>query len=117
MSDRDPVPISSAHAPAFAVRSERIGDTHTVAPSGELDLATAPELEAELLRIEATDAARVVLDLSGLRFIDTTGIRLVLSADARSRADSNRLELLRPADSVFRVFVICGCADRLPFTG
>ena len=51
-------------------------------------------------------------DLSGLRFIDTTGIRLVLSADARSRADSNRLELLRPADSVFRVFVICGFAAR-----
>jgi anti-sigma B factor antagonist len=100
---------------AFAVRSERDGAAHTIAPSGELDLATAPDLEAELLRVEATDADSIMLDLSALQFIDSTGIRLVLMADARSRADSDRLRLLRPRAGVFRVFEICGIADRLPF--
>lgn len=99
----------------FTLRSERDGDTHRIAPTGELDLATAPALEAELLRVEATDVAAIVLDLSSLDFIDSTGIRLVVMADARSRADSRRLSLLRPSDGVFRVFVICGLADRLPF--
>jgi len=42
-------------------------------------------------------------------------MRLVVMADARSRADSNRLSLVRPSDDVFRVFVIRGMADRLPF--
>ena len=65
--------------------------------------------------VEATDAKPIVLDLSGLDFIDSTGVQLVIMADARSRADSNRLSLLRPSHGVFRVFVICGVADRLPF--
>ena len=99
----------------LTLRSERDGDTHRISPCGELDLATAPDLEAELLRVEATDADAIVLDLSGLDFIDSSGIRLVVMADARSRADSNRLSLLRPRDGVFRAFVICGVAERLPF--
>ena len=51
----------------------------------------------------------------GQEFVDSTGIRVVVIADTRSRADANRLSLLRPSDGVFRVFVICGMADRLPF--
>ena len=119
MSEHEPSTESRADFPptvgTFTLRSERDGGTHRISPSGELDLATAPDLEAELLRVEATDADAIVLDLSGLDFIDSTGIRLVVMADARSRADSNRLSLLRPSDGVFRVFVICGMADRLPF--
>jgi anti-sigma B factor antagonist len=102
-------------AGAFTVRSERDGGTHRIAPTGELDLATAADVEAELLRVEATDAEAIVLDLSGVDFIDSSGIRLIVTADARSRADSNRLSLVRPSDGVFRVFEICGVADRLPF--
>jgi anti-sigma B factor antagonist len=119
MPDREPSSGSRADflrtVGTLTLRSQRDGGTHTISPSGELDLATAPGLEAELLRVEATDAETIVLDLSGLDFIDSTGIRLVVMADARSRADSDRLSLVRPSDGVFRVFVICGMADRLPF--
>ena len=101
--------------PGFTLRSERDGTTHTISLSGELDIATAPELEAELLRVEATDAHSIKLDLSALEFIDTTGIRVILEADARSRTDSDRLVLVRPNARVLRVFQICGMADRLPF--
>jgi anti-sigma B factor antagonist len=119
MSDRDPSLEPGAELvhklPGFALRSERGGAVHTIEPSGELDIATAPEFEAELLRVEATDAHTIVLDLSALEFIDTTGIRLILEAGARSRSDGHRLVLLRPGARVFRVFEICGMADRLPF--
>jgi anti-anti-sigma regulatory factor len=40
-----------------------------------------------------------VLDLSGLDFIGSTGVKVIVAADARSRADSNRLVLLRQATS------------------
>jgi anti-anti-sigma factor len=82
------------------VRSERDGVVHTIGLVGELDLATAREAERELKRVEATDASSIILDLSGLTFIESTGVRLVLSALARSRADSNRLTLLRGPGTV-----------------
>jgi len=99
----------------LTLHSERDGDTHAITVSGELDLASAPDLEAELLAVEATDARTIMLDLVGLQFIDSTGLRLLLNAQARSRADSNRLVLLRPTDGVFRVLEIAGLANRLPF--
>jgi anti-sigma B factor antagonist len=95
--------------------SERDGDMHVIAVSGELDLANGNELQRELLRVEATDARSIVVDLSGLQFMDSTGIRVLLSADARSRADSNRLTLLRGPAAVQRVLELTGVVDLLPF--
>jgi anti-sigma B factor antagonist len=97
------------------VHSERIGVVHTVSIVGELDLANVDQLEHELLRVEATDALTIILDLSGLTFVDSTGLRAILRAHARSRADSNRLALLRGPTSVQRLFEICGVSELLPF--
>jgi anti-anti-sigma factor len=99
----------------LTISSERDGDLHTVELEGELDLATAPGVEQELERVEATDAAAIILDLSGLTFIDSTGIRLVLAAARRSRADSNRLTLLRGTAAVQRAFEISGVEALLSF--
>ncbi len=99
----------------FRVCSERVGVVHTVSIVGELDLANAEQLERELLRVEATDALTIIVDLSGLTFMDSTGLRAVLRAHARSRADSNRLALLRGPASVQRLFELCGVSELLPF--
>ena len=66
-------------------------------------------------RAEASDAREIVLDLSNLAFLDSTGLRLVIHADARSRSDGNRLRLLRGTPPVHRLFELCGLTDRLPF--
>ena len=99
----------------LVLESERDGDTHALALSGELDIASVPAVQEELERIEATDAGAILVDLSGIRFIDSTGLRLLLMAQARSRADSDRLVLLRPPEHVMRVVTLAGVADRLPF--
>ena len=99
----------------LTVCSERDGVLHTISVQGELDLATADLLERELVRVEGTDALSIVLDLSGLTFVDSTGVRLLISAHARSRADSNRLTLLRGPSSVQRVFELTGVLNILPF--
>jgi anti-anti-sigma factor len=99
----------------LTVRSEREGDVHTISLSGELDLATVDELERELERVEATDAASIVLDLSQLSFMDSTGVRLLVSAHARSRADSHRLTMLRGGRAVQRVLKLSGIDTLLPF--
>ena len=95
--------------------SQREGDVQTICLSGELDLANTEGVQRELQRVEATDVEAIIVDLSGLTFMDSSGVRLVVSADARSRADSDRLTLLRGPASVQRVFALSGFEDRLPF--
>ena len=95
--------------------SEREGDVHTICLFGELDLATAERVQHGFEHAEASDAEAIVLDLSGLTFIDSTGVRLLLLAHARSRADSDRLVLLRGPAAVQRVFELTGIVERLPF--
>jgi len=97
------------------LRSERDDDEHVITLSGELDLDGAERVAVELQRAEATDVRRIVLDLSGLRFIDSSGIRLILAADARSRTDGDRLALIRGPRPVQRVFELTGVTERLPF--
>jgi anti-sigma B factor antagonist len=66
---------------AFSVRIEPHGEATVVVPTGELDLATAPALEAALARaFESAGAERVVLDLRELEFIDSSGLRTLLTA-------------------------------------
>lgn len=87
---------------------------HVIAPGGELDLESAKALDDELVRVERTDAAQIVVDLSGLKLIDSVGIAVLIKAAARSRAH-DRLRILRGADSVHRPFELSGLASRLPF--
>ena len=99
----------------LSLRSERDGEIHTISVAGELDLSNAADVEQELVAVERTGVATVLLDLSGLRFMDTSGIRLLLTADARARANGHRLGVRRPPANVMRVLTIAGIADRLPF--
>ncbi len=65
---------------AFTVRVEEHAGAAVVVPTGELDLATAPALEAALTRAFGAAAGRVVLDLRELEFIDSSGLRTLLTA-------------------------------------
>jgi anti-sigma B factor antagonist len=99
---------------SLALRSERDGETHVLELIGELDLDGAPRLEEELRRVEASDANVIIVDLGALEFIDSTGIRLLLMAADRCRADG-RLTLLKGPRQVHRVFEITDLVERLPF--
>ena len=99
----------------LSVRSRRDDDVHTIALAGEMDLANASDVERELIRAEATNATKIVIDLSELTFMDSTGIRLLITAHARARTDGNRLVLIRPPARVFRVLCIAGVDGLLPF--
>jgi len=84
---------------------------------GELDLASAPQMEEGLAAAAKMNPARVLVDLTNLAFIDSTGLRLLLQADARAREHGYEL-VLRPGDpSVQRVFEVTGALDVLRFEG
>jgi len=96
--------------------SERDGAIHSLILDGELDLANAGKVDQELRRVEATDAGVILVDLAGLSFIDSTGIRVLITAAARSRHDS-RLVIECPNALVLRVLRLAGVAPLLPLCG
>ena len=80
---------------------------------GELDLSTASKAEEELRRAEAAEPGLLVLDLSGLTFLDSTGLRLIVTADHRAREQGRRLAVVKGPDTVQRVFSITRLDERL----
>lgn len=108
------MPEPGSHRP-LSVDTIRHGDRSVIAPVGDLDLSSAATLEAEVHAAEATGVERIIIDLSGLTFMDSTGLRLLLQAAARSRADSNRLGFVRGSRRVQRVFELTSTEDMLPF--
>jgi anti-sigma B factor antagonist len=95
------------------VRTEdRKGLVH-MALVGELDLSSVAKVQEELRRVEASSPATVVVDLSKLTFLDSTGLRCIVTADERARADGRRVVIVRGPDAVQRVFAITRLDDRL----
>jgi anti-sigma B factor antagonist len=104
----------SSRSPAFGVRARAYERAHVVAPSGELDLFSVEELKAALAgRPEPCDA--VVLDLRGLTFFDTSGMRLVVETMQELGTAGIRFAILRGGPGVQRLFAIARLEDRLPF--
>jgi anti-anti-sigma factor len=92
---------------------DRVGSAVVVAVAGELDLATAPILQERISAAEALAPPLLVLDLRELTFLDSTGLRIVLAADAAARRDARRLVVVRGSDPVHRVFLIALLDKRL----
>ena len=66
----------------LSVSVEVDGDAVKLAPRGEMDLATADVVDRELQKAEASDARRIILDLSGVEFIDSTGLKVLVARPA-----------------------------------
>ena len=81
--------------------------------SGEFDLSSATLIEDVLKEIEEKRPEVLVLDLRELTFMDSTGLRVMVSADARARDDSRRLAIVQGPEAVHRVFRITGLDDHL----
>ena len=100
--------------PEFAVSAESVGSAYVVMPVGELDLGTVDELRATLAA-RPDVCHRLVLDLSGLTFFDTSGMRLVVETLQEADRTGISLALVRGPEDVQRLFALAGMDDRLPF--
>jgi anti-sigma B factor antagonist len=101
-------------APGFSVRARADGDRDTLAIVGELDLATAPELEARAEQLCA-EGRELVLDLSELAFIDSTGLLAILKTRELCAERRCGFFLIPGPPSVQRLFELTDLLDRLPF--
>jgi anti-sigma B factor antagonist len=86
-----------------------------VAPHGELDLATAPQVAQRLRDLCESGFEHIVLDLRAVRFMDSSGLRLVMREDAAARAEGRTFRIVPGPPAVQRLFELTCVLDRLQF--
>jgi anti-sigma B factor antagonist len=82
----------------------------TVIATGEIDLYTAPKLQTDLAVIidGVGPATRVVIDMSGVEFCDSTGMNVLLSCLRQVRGRGGELELAAPRPAVKKILQVTG---------
>lgn len=99
----------------FEIESVREQDGARLALSGELDIATVPRVEAAVNATLTAEVRMLTIDLSGLGFVDSSGLRLFIVLDQRAASEGWALRLIRPAEHVLKVFRVSGVEENLPF--
>ena len=94
----------------LSVSSRYQGDHVIVTAAGEIDLYTAPKLQTDLAAIidEAAPAARIVIDMSGVEFCDSTGMNVLLSCLRHVRERGGELELAAPRPAIMKILGVTG---------
>jgi anti-sigma B factor antagonist len=94
--------------PPFRVTMSGTAGRAVISLEGELDLATAPQLRERLVALAERDDTDIVLDLTDLNFVDSTGLSVLVMALNRSRAAGRSITLRNPSASVMRILEITG---------
>ena len=97
--------------PPLEVLEARLAGAPGVAVRGELDLATAPLLAERLEEAIRESRGAFVADLSGLGFLDSSGVHALLRALALLGREDRQLALVCPPGPVRRVLAQAGVAD------
>jgi anti-sigma B factor antagonist len=112
-ADRTGSAAAVARPRPLLVDVRRRNDVAIVQPHGELDLATVETLQAALDGVEKP--GRLVLDLRGLTFIDSTGLHLLVALDRRAQRDGFQLTLVAPRAPADKAIQVSGLDQALPF--
>ncbi|MFD7768999.1 STAS domain-containing protein [Streptomyces sp. NPDC059787] len=87
---------------------------HLVTVEGALDLHTASQLSDVLQPLLLTGGRRVLVDLSGVAFLDSTGLTCLIAAYRTARNTGARLSLIAPGERVRRMLAVTGTDQVLP---
>src|SRR6476659_9056305 len=96
------------HSPAeregqFSVSVDSDADAHTVTLSGELDIATADQLTQALESVQPVAGSRLVIDLTAVSFMDSTGLRVLIAANRNATAAGYTLVIVTGESPAKRV--------------
>jgi anti-sigma B factor antagonist len=99
------------------VESHPSGEWIVVEARGEIDLYTAPKLKAELAGLVDQDRVRIVVDLAGVEFLDSTGLGVLIGSLKRCRERGGEFGLAAPKETVQKVLSITGLDKVFPIHG
>ena len=97
----------------FSLRTEEKGGVTVLHLEGELDLAGVPELQEALHSAQHGDVSKIVVDLRGLTFLDSSGLGALIAADTAGRVGHVAVSFVRGNETVHRVFLLTAMEDRL----
>jgi anti-sigma B factor antagonist len=100
----------------FQIESKREGAAARLALAGELDLATVGRVEQAVDAALGEGVREIVVDMRGLEFVDSSGLRMFIVLDQRASSEGWKLGLARPPERVMSVFRVSGVESMLPFT-
>jgi anti-anti-sigma factor len=103
------------HASSFKIHTELDAGAARATLVGELDIATVPRAEHAIDALLKDGARSLVIDLSDIGFIDSSGLRLFIALNDRAASEGFELGLIRPRDRSLAVFQITGAEQNLPF--
>jgi anti-sigma B factor antagonist len=89
------------------------GSTHVVALRGEIDALTAPKLGSRLFGLAEDGAKGVIVDLSEVTFMDSTGIGVLMNALRHLTLRRCKMVLVCPTERILRPFQITGLVGHL----
>jgi len=102
-------------AVTFTICVERRGAATAVLLSGELDMATAPQVRARIDELIAAGDSRIVVDLHNLVFCDSAGLTAFIQGDKRCAEHGGWLRLSRPEGHVARIMELSGVLPVLAY--
>lgn len=108
-------PVATSDHAQLTLRTEHAAGGSTITLWGELDIASAAVLEAEVIVAEQLGATSITIDLSGLDFIDTSGLQAIMDAHGRCARHGRELTLLRGPAQVQRIFDLTRTRGSLAF--
>jgi anti-sigma B factor antagonist len=101
-------------AKEYAIEVERGDGKAVVRVTGEFDLAATEAVESTLQSVEEEGNGVIVLDLRGITFLDSTGLRTITSADHRAREAGRELRIVRGPEQVQKLLYVTGMDKILP---
>ena len=95
----------------FQIEEHSSGDTPVISVSGEIDVATAPQLRECLHQVVAAGNATVVVDLLGVSFLDSTALGVLVGALKRCREQGGDLHVVIADPRILKIFEITGLTN------
>jgi stage II sporulation protein AA (anti-sigma F factor antagonist) len=95
----------------FDVESRVEDDRAVVTVRGDFDLQVAERVVNEIAKVEERSPTLLVIDLSGLSFLDSSGMGVIAAAQARAVEAGRRIVLVKPPYTVRRAFELSGFDD------
>jgi anti-sigma B factor antagonist len=93
------------------VRTDDDGRTHLFALHGDLDVATSPALRAALMDAASAEQQNIIVDLSHLAFLDSTGLGALIGANKRAKEGGGEVQLVAQEGQILRLLRITGLLD------
>jgi anti-anti-sigma factor len=101
----------------FSVTVGHHRDTVSLAPAGDIDLATAPLVADHLEALAAGgEVSHLLIDLQDVTFFDSTGVALLLGSWRRAKRESWELTIVNTPPEARNVLELCGLLELLPLT-